>query len=66
MNIQQCFPQFYLDAEYDTYREKDALKRLGFKWDANKKLWWHKNEAERDDAEKWLPRKDDEYYDAPY
>lgn len=63
MNIQSLFPQFYVDAEYDTYRCRHELYDLGFKWDADKKLWWHKSEAERDAAESWLPLKEDEYYE---
>lgn len=63
MNIQSLFPQFYVDAEYDTYRCKEDLKERGFRWDPDKGLWWHKSEAERDAAESWLPLKEDEYYE---
>ena len=36
--------RFYV-AEGQTQPHKDLFKRLGWKWDAKKKFWWHAEEA---------------------
>ena len=70
MNIGDAFPQFYIDADYDTYPLREELKELGFKWDPQKQQWWHKDEAERDAAYEMLQLKDEaedrnERWDSP-
>lgn len=61
MNISQVFPQFYIDREYDTYSSREELKSLGFKWDPERKQWWHADKAERDAALEWLDETDEDY-----
>ncbi len=46
--------RYYIDNDYNTYSVRDELKQLGFQWDLEKKQWWHKNKAERDNAENSL------------
>lgn len=68
MNINALFPQFYVGSEYDTYNYRAELKDRGFKWDADRKQWWHKDEAERDEVESWMPLKEEgcDEYDEPW
>lgn len=60
MNINAAFPAFYIDAEYDTFTYRAELKDRGFKWDAERKQWWHKDKAERDEVQEWMPIRDDD------
>lgn len=39
------------------FSEKDDAKKLGAKWDPEKKVWWVSDDVDLNNFERWLPQK---------